>query len=241
MEIDADADMRSDGLSDNGDRLDSLLNLFIGINDLHFLAAVELDGLDPAGNHVLCIAGNLRRAVAADPGIDFDPIPDLATEKRMDRLAQRLALDVPERLVDAGERRHVNGPSAIEPAAIKNSPVILDQKRVLADQVIGHLMHGGLDGQRPALNHRLTPTDDAFVGLDLQKQPARRDDVGGKLGDLHQSAPNMKSCGCIADYSADHGVPFAPETVGTRRSNPLQTRIKIHRMDVNINMIYFWI
>jgi hypothetical protein len=103
----------------------------------------------------------------------------------MDRLAERLALDVPQCLVDARDRAHVDGAAAIEAAAIHDVPVVLDQERVLADQVVLELVDSRLDGQGPALDDGLAPADDALVGLDLQEQPARRHDIGGELGDLH--------------------------------------------------------
>jgi hypothetical protein len=104
----------------------------------------------------------------------------------MDRLAERLALDVPQRLVDARDGAHVDGATAIEAAAIHDGPVVLDQEGILADQVVCQFVDGGLDGQRTAFDDRLAPADDALVGLDLQEQPARRNDIGGEFGDLHR-------------------------------------------------------
>ncbi len=63
--------------------------------------------------------------------------------------------------------------------------MVFDQEGVLADKIIGEFVHGGLDGQRAAFDNRFAPADDALIGFDLQKQPARRDDIGGQFGDLH--------------------------------------------------------
>lgn len=70
--------------------------------------------------------------------------------------------------------------------------MILDQEGVLADQIVGHFLDGRLDSQRAALDDRFAPADDAVVGLDLQKQPARRHDIGGELGDFHGLVPLMR-------------------------------------------------
>jgi thiamine monophosphate synthase len=80
---------------------------------------------------------------------------------------------MPRRLVDAGKRAHVDGAAAVEAAAIHDVPVVLDQEWILADQVVGKLVHAGFHRQSPALDHRLAPADHALIGLDFQKQPAR--------------------------------------------------------------------
>ncbi len=108
----------------------------------------------------------------------------------MDRLAERLALDVPERLVDARDRAHVDRTTAIEAAAIHDVPVVFDQEGVLADQIVFQFVDGGLHRQRPPLDHRLAPADNALIRLDLQEQPAWRNDVGGELGDFHRVMPS---------------------------------------------------
>jgi hypothetical protein len=104
MEIDADADIGADCFADGSDGLDGLLHLVPGVDDLHFLAAVELDRLEAARHDLLGVVGNVGGTVAADPGVDLDLVAALAAQQRMDRLAIGLALDVPERLVDARYR-----------------------------------------------------------------------------------------------------------------------------------------
>ena len=108
----------------------------------------------------------------------------------MDGRPKRLALDVPERLVDAGNGAHMDGAAAIEPAAIQDVPVILDQERIFPDQVIFQFVDGSLHRQRPALDHRFAPAGNTFIRLDLQEQPAWRNDVGGELGNFHRVMPS---------------------------------------------------
>ena len=103
----------------------------------------------------------------------------------MDRLAEGLALDVPKRLVDASDRRHVDRTASVEACAVHDLPMIFDQKRVFADQIVFKLVHRRLHRQRATFNHRLAPADHASICFDLQKQPARRHDIGRQLGDLH--------------------------------------------------------
>src|SRR5699024_1372508 len=94
-------------------------------------------------------------------------------------------LDVPQGLVDAGDRAHQDGPAPVEAAAVHHGPQVLDVGRVLADQVVGELLDGGADGGRAAFDHGFSPAGHALVGLDLHEGPAGRDLVGGDGGDLH--------------------------------------------------------
>src|SRR3954453_22476235 len=105
----------------------------------------------------------------------------------MDRLAQGLAFDVPQRLIDASDRAHVYRATAIKAAAIHDSPMILDQERVLAEQVVLHFVHQRLHRQCSAFNHGLPPSDDPLVRLNLQEEPAWRYDIGRQFPDLHGS------------------------------------------------------
>ena len=103
----------------------------------------------------------------------------------MHRLAQRLALDVPQRLIDPGQRAHMYRAAAVEAAAIQHRPMIFDRRGVFADQIIGQLGDTGGHGFGAAFHHRLAPAGDAFIGFDFEEQPARRHHKGGELGDLH--------------------------------------------------------
>ncbi len=88
------------------DVVDHALHLVEGVDDLQFFRAVHLHGLEAALDHRARVVGDIARTVAADPRIHLDPVAHLAAEQRMDRHAMMLALDVPQRLVDAGDRAH---------------------------------------------------------------------------------------------------------------------------------------
>ena len=149
--------------------------------------------MKPRDCGVLRALDQLGRPVAADPAIDPHLLAHRPAQQRMHRLAQHLALDVPQRLVDAGQRAHMHGAAAIEAAAIQHRPVILDRRRVLADQIIGQFGDAGRHRFGAAFHHRLAPAGDAFIGLDLQEQPARRHHEGGELGDFHEDFPSPAS------------------------------------------------
>ena len=50
-------------------------------------------------------------------------------------------------------------------------------------------VHGRFDGGGPAFDHRFAPAVAALVGLDLEKQPARRYLPGLESGDFHAMHP----------------------------------------------------
>lgn len=87
----------------------------------------------------------------------------------MDRHAMVLAENVPQRLIDAGDRAHEDRAAAVKTGAIHDLPVIFDVARVLADEVVGQFMDRGLHRVRAPFDDGLAPADDAFIGLDFEK------------------------------------------------------------------------
>src|SRR5690606_7125797 len=115
-------------------------------------------------------------------------LTDTTTKQFTHRNAKCLALDVPQRLIDAGERAHVDRSAAVETAAVEHGPVILDVARVFADQVIGQLFDRGSNRMRTPFDHRLAPASDAFIGFNLEEQPAWWNDISGKAGNFHRQS-----------------------------------------------------
>ena len=93
----------------------------------------------------------------------------------MHRGAVGLAGDIPQRLVDAGDGTGQYRAVTVEAASAEHLPGVGDPQRVRADEVLGEDLDRCPHRLGPALNHRLTPADDAVVGLDPAEQPARRD------------------------------------------------------------------
>src|SRR5207249_391197 len=108
-----------------------------------------------------------RRRVRADSG------PLYRAKQRRNRLAERFALDVPQRDVDAAERvqRHA-APTEVDAGAIHRVPQPLDLQRVPSDQNMPQSTCNGVGGGRldDGLDHfggriDLADTDDARVGV----------------------------------------------------------------------------
>src|SRR5438067_8210971 len=98
-----------------------------------------------------------------------------------------LAGDVPQRLVDAGERRHQDGAAPKERRAVDVLPVVLDPERILADQVVADLLHGRHAGASLTLEGRFPPTDEPVVGRDLDEPGPRPRVELFDLRDLHHA------------------------------------------------------
>ena len=63
--------------------------------------------------------------------------------------------------------------------------MVFDVAWVIANEVVGQLIHLSRHGVRAAFQHGLAPAGDAFVGFDFEEALARRDDERGESGDLH--------------------------------------------------------
>ncbi|MCY1368989.1 hypothetical protein D9M69_560030 [compost metagenome] len=185
MEVDAQADVRADGVAHRLDVFQHALDLGVAVDEMQLLGAIHLHRGEAAFHRRPGRLRGVRRTVAADPGIGADTLAHRAAEQLMHRHAEVLALDVPEGLVDAGDGAHQHRAATVEAAAVHDVPQVLDVARVLADQIVGKLVDGGRHRVRPALYHRLAPAADADIGIDAQEQPARRDQEGGEAGDLH--------------------------------------------------------
>src|SRR5690606_7119893 len=140
---------------------------------------------EPARHGIPRRIGGIRRAITADPGIHANALAHPSAKQLADRSTQRLALDVPKRLIDAGDGTHVQGTAAVEAAAVHDRPEVFDVSRITTDQVVGQLLHHRGDALCTAFDHRLAPAGDAFIGLDLEEQPAWRHDQRGEAGYFH--------------------------------------------------------
>ena len=96
-----------------------------------------------------------------------------------------LPLDIPERLVDAGDGAHQDGTAPVEAGPIEGAPDILDPHGVGANQIVAHLLYAGQNGGGLALDDGLAPAGKAVAGLHLHKPPAGPDQIGADIGNGH--------------------------------------------------------
>src|SRR5262249_13314819 len=144
-QVDHDVDRVADGAADGVDLLDD---------------PRDAAGLDRGDAALLEAERHLRRVgVAGDP----DAVPHLAAEEGPDRRSQDLALDVPERHVDAAHRAGADdaGHAVAHDGAEHLLPEPLDVARILADEEGREILDRALDDARPAA--ALADAGDALI------------------------------------------------------------------------------
>ena len=126
-------------------------------------------------------------------GIGADMFAALTTEELIDRDAERLALDVPQRLLDRAHSGKDDRATALGPEGviIHIAPQLFDAERIFAeneglDQVPDHA--GGCGAADAVGDRGLADPGYALVGRNLDKhrmQPIDRDEIDARSGDFH--------------------------------------------------------
>ena len=114
-------------------------------------------------------AQQLFTGVAEDVRIDARAVAHLSAEQLVDRRLEMLAGDVPQGDVDGADGCHDRRAAEGAPA-VEILPVMLDPQRVLAHQVAGELLDGGLRGFQKAPGAGLAQAREPGVRLDLDQQ-----------------------------------------------------------------------
>ena len=95
-------------------------------------------------------------------------------EQPPDRLAERLAVDIPERDVDRRIAAHLGaGIARADIDAAQRAVVQLDVARILADQIGGDIVVD-VAGDRTRRPEGLAGADDAGIGVDAQPEQERK-------------------------------------------------------------------
>ena len=169
--------------------LDRVVETRRAIEPAEILGAVHLDRPEALR---LARRGGFRDiggAIAADPRIDVDAFAHLPAQQLPHRHAEPLALDVPQRLIDAGDSGHQHGAATVEAESVERLPRILDAIGGAADEAILRAFHRAGHRFGMAFEARFAPADQAIVGLDADEQPARRDEEGFDPGnEAHETS-----------------------------------------------------
>ena len=181
MEVDGQVDIRTGGFPQFGETVCGRVHEGLVLDDpgRAFRVWTRLEAGEPLRDPVL---DRCRIAAAL---VNADPVPRRTAQQLVYRHAQGLARQVPQRLLHPAERTGQDRAAPVEGVAIHGLPVMDHPGRVLADQIgfqFGHRLGAGLG---PALQDRLAESDQALVGVDLEKEPAGLDQEGFQLGDFH--------------------------------------------------------
>jgi hypothetical protein len=136
--------------------------------------------------------GNVVRPVAADPRIGADRVADASAQQLPCGQAIAPALQIPQGLVEARQRRHQHRAAAIEAAPVTDLPDVLDPSRVLADEPVPQRLERAVDRLREPLKTRFAPAERAVLGLDSDEEPPRRHRKGLDARDLHAASVPRK-------------------------------------------------
>ena len=112
----------------------------------------------------------VHASLGVDRAIDAHPVARRTAEQLVYRHSIDLALDVPQRLIDAAEDRRLDRTSAIKRAPVDRLPVEHHAIGVLADEVAAHF-HGARGAGFGVVFEHLAPAGYASVGRDLHKHP----------------------------------------------------------------------
>jgi hypothetical protein len=128
--------------------------------------------------------------------VDRNAVAGLAAQQAPYRQPDRLAEDVPQRLLDAGDRRAADHAELPEAVLAHRAHGVLDVTWVMADHERSQILDAAHHGARLPLERRLAPpVKPVLVGLDLHEYPVAHlciDDEGADGGDLHGV------CSCMA-------------------------------------------
>ena len=117
-------------------------------------------------------------SVSVPPSIRPDAVSHHPAQQFVHRDSEGLALDIPQRHLDAAYGGQLDRTASHEEVVIERLPVLLDAAGVLADDKLAELLHHRGDGQGPT--GRVAPPDYPLVGLHLHIDvvPGRHDPVG---------------------------------------------------------------
>jgi hypothetical protein len=101
--------------------------------------------------------------------VDLHPVAKGAAEQLVDRYAERLGLDVDQRVLDRADRLGVEPAGRLAGGGVKKVAVFFDRTRVLADEARAELLDDRGEALRAVALHEFGPAGDALVGRDLEE------------------------------------------------------------------------
>jgi hypothetical protein len=126
-------------------------------------------------------------------GVELHPIPYLAAQKPPHRQPDRLAEDVPQRVLDAADRGHADDAEAVVAVLLEHAADLLDVPGIAAEEQWLQVLDRAGDGARLPVQRRFTPAvETVLVRLHLHEDPVahlRIHHQGSNVRDLHRRSP----------------------------------------------------
>src|SRR6185437_952399 len=125
-------------------------------------------------------------------GVAHHPVPNQSTEKIVDRHAEPLAANVPERDVDGRKDTRRDASRRKESAPEHDLPEVLDSSWILANQNWLQVLDDGGGRHLATGDSALADAVDSLVGIDDDEKEVARASPNRKcldIGDLHDVPP----------------------------------------------------
>ncbi len=173
--LDQDVGVRSGAFTRRFDQRSRLANLRRRVVAQAFERERPAFERGEAAPHRFLRAGErlLRRIGALQPmaRIAAQPRPERPAEQARDRNAEALALEIPQRDVERGQRRRKHRAAAPAPGVVETVRMALGTARILPDQVRRVFANRGFDGFHRAVQRAFAPAAKSLVGVDADEQP----------------------------------------------------------------------
>jgi hypothetical protein len=128
----------------------------------------------------------ITRRGDVDPAVEPDAIAHGAAEQLVNRGLQVLAQNIPQCLIEARKCRANHRPGAVECAAKKVLPDMLDPARILPDEPSPHLLQHRFHREAAAFQRRLAEASQTRIRVHPDHEPARSEVEGFEPGDAHR-------------------------------------------------------
>ena len=186
MVVDHQIDVRPNRVTHHRDVILELPGFGPLIEVDHRVSPAALDRSEALLDTCLCNFGRVC------PRVGTDTVPDRAAQQLIHGNVKRLALDVPQRLVDGAKRRADDYAVPVPVVEVHELPGALDVERAPADDLWSEHMHRLGDRRCLVDQAALSPTVDALVGLDFDEHPVAPRAFGPHderldVGDVHSS------------------------------------------------------
>jgi hypothetical protein len=138
--------------------------------DIPYMAyGIHLHRRKARGHAIPRLGSQVSGGLAADPGVDPHLIAYQSAEELIDRHLIAPSLEIPQCLIDAGNRAHQHGATAVEAPAIEQLPYVFDPLRILSDEERPGLLDRRGDGIGVSFDDRLAPAGKTVIRSDLEE------------------------------------------------------------------------